>query len=100
VDDLKSTLFKYANRGASQLESGLSSSPFGALQAGANLAGTVAGGAADLVFGTPLRTVFHSLPQGTQESIKGGVGTAANALGVPKVVGAYEDFKTKNPQIA
>ena len=100
IDDLKSTLFKHANKGASQLESGLSSSPFGALQAGANLAGTVAGGAADLVFGTPLRTVFHSLPQRTQESIKGGVGATANALGVPKVIGAYEDFKTKNPRIA
>jgi hypothetical protein len=100
VDDLKSTLFKYANKGASQIESGLPSSPFGALQAGANLAGTVAGGAADLVFGTPLRTVFHSLPQRAQESIKGGVGATANALGVPKVVGAYEDFKTKNPRIA
>lgn len=101
VDDLKSTLFRYANRGASQLESGLSSSSFGGqVQAGANLAGTVAGGAADLVFGTPLRTVFHSLPQRAQESIKGGVSTAAKAVGVPQVMEAYEGFKERYPQIA
>lgn len=101
IDDFKNTLFKHANKGVSQLETGLVSNSFGQqVQAGANLAGTVAGGAADLVFGTPLRAAFHALPQGAQSTIKSGVGSVLGAARVPQAMQAYEGFKQNNPQIA
>ena len=102
LEDFRAVLSKTAGGVKDELDGVLTrklSGPEG-LQKGANIAGKVAGGISDLVFGTTSRAAFHALPEGAQSSIREGAGKAATAIGVPQVMEAYGGFKEAHPQIA
>lgn len=103
LEDLKNTFLKHANQGADQLSgvlSGENNTMGGQILAGANIAGEAASGAADLIFGAPLRAAFHALPQKVQEGFKQNFQAELAKSDVPKIAGAYESFKQQNPTIA
>lgn len=102
LTDFGNVLSKTASNVKSELSGVLTSKLSGpeALQKGANIAGELAAGAGDLVFGTTSRAAFHALPTEVQSGLKEGAGNLAREFYVPEAMQAYGSFKEQHPLLA
>ncbi len=102
LGDVKNTVSGALDKTKEDLKAGVApgASFTESVSRGAAAAGDLAGGAADAVFGAPLRSLFSKLPDSMQNSLKENADQAIQHSDIPKIAEAYTSWAKENPKLA